>query len=179
MILTPTHNTIDVYVDLDGVLCDFVSGVKHMFETVLPTETVDNFETRFEDSKEYRSKMWSACSNYQQLGNELWYECPLMDDAMELWEYLIPHSPQILSATGDPKYRAGHQKQRWVAEKLGDEVIVNLTRKASEKAQYASRRAILIDDKEKAIKPWRDAGGIGILHTSARDSILQLQDLGL
>ena len=41
--------------------------------------------------------------------------------------------------------------------------------------EYATPNTILIDDMEKNIKAWVDAGGIGILHTSAADSIKQLQ----
>jgi hypothetical protein len=47
------------------------------------------------------------------------------------------------------------------------------------KAAYAKPNHILIDDREKSIQPWREAGGIGILHTSAADTISQLQKLGL
>ena len=34
-------------------------------------------------------------------------------------------------------------------------------------------------DREKNIKEWRENGGIGILHTSASDTIKQLKELGL
>ena len=37
----------------------------------------------------------------------------------------------------------------------------------------------LIDDLENTINEWNDKGGIGILHTSAADTIKQLKDLGL
>ena len=37
----------------------------------------------------------------------------------------------------------------------------------------------LIDDKEENIKQWKAAGGIGILHTSAENTIKELQKLGL
>jgi len=35
------------------------------------------------------------------------------------------------------------------------------------------------DDRESNIDQWRAAGGIGILHTSASDTIRQLKKLGL
>ena len=37
----------------------------------------------------------------------------------------------------------------------------------------------LIDDMERNIQQWKDKGGIGILHTSAADTIKQLKELGL
>ena len=36
---------------------------------------------------------------------------------------------------------------------------------------FASPNSILIDDREDNIKGWIDAGGIGILHTSADNTI--------
>ena len=38
---------------------------------------------------------------------------------------------------------------------------------------------ILIDDRKSNIEEWRANGGIGILHTSATDTISQLKKLGL
>ena len=47
------------------------------------------------------------------------------------------------------------------------------------KKNYAAPNHILIDDKKSNIDEWRAAGGIGILHTSAADTIQQLKKLGL
>ena len=47
--------------------------------------------------------------------------------------------------------------------------------KSPDKAEYAHPYSILIDDREKSIDPWRTKGGIGILHTSAEETIAQLQ----
>jgi len=38
---------------------------------------------------------------------------------------------------------------------------------------------ILIDDSIKKIDPWNANGGIGILHTSASNTISKLKELGL
>ena len=50
---------------------------------------------------------------------------------------------------------------------------------AKDKAQYASPNAILIDDRSKAIDPWVDMGGIGILHTNTNNTIEQLKQIGI
>ena len=36
---------------------------------------------------------------------------------------------------------------------------------------------VLIDDEPKNIEAWEDAGGIGILHTSAKETINKLKEL--
>jgi beta-phosphoglucomutase-like phosphatase (HAD superfamily) len=175
-----TPDTVEVFVDLDGVLVDFVKGTVNMFDVVLPDEDIEISQIKFETDPVYQTKMWDACWHFQEnLGGELWYESPMMEDAKELWTYLEPYVPQILSATGPPKYKAEGQKRRWVAEQLGEHVIVNLTRKAAEKSQHAAPHRILIDDKPKAINPWVEKGGIGIVHTSAENTILELKKLGL
>ena len=47
------------------------------------------------------------------------------------------------------------------------------------KSNYAKENAILIDDFASNIKRWEAAGGIGILHKNANDTIQQLKQLGL
>jgi hypothetical protein len=44
---------------------------------------------------------------------------------------------------------------------------------------FSGKYTILIDDLEKTIKEWHAQGGIGILHTSAADTIKQLKELDL
>lgn len=44
------------------------------------------------------------------------------------------------------------------------------------RAWYAD---ILIDDREKTIREWREKGGTGILHVSAEETLAELKRLGL
>jgi hypothetical protein len=37
--------------------------------------------------------------------------------------------------------------------------------------------SILVDDRNKSIDPWVEAGGIGVLHKSVPDTIGQLREL--
>ena len=39
------------------------------------------------------------------------------------------------------------------------------------KHKYAAPNHVLIDDREDIIKDWEDKGGIGILHTSTKNTI--------
>ena len=103
----------------------------------------------------------------------------MMGDAMTLWNYVKHNNPTILTAQGNPAYGAESQKRKWIAEKFGSNVPVIVTRKSDEKAQYAAPNRILIDDRDKSIGPWTAAGGIGILHKNAADTIRQLKELGL
>lgn len=169
-----------IFVDLDGVLADFVTGIEKAVQTVHGTSDFEYSENRNDNDKKYRNMIWEAIDKYHKNHNgQLWYELPLLDDAPTLWKFVSQYDPQILSATGDPKYNAGEQKRQWVNEKLGSNVKVNLVRRAGDKQQYADAKHILIDDKHKAIDPWKQSGGIGVLHTSATNTIAQLKKLGL
>jgi len=52
-------------------------------------------------------------------------------------------------------------------------------RSAARKADFAGPNKILIDDRKDTIDAWNANGGIGILHTSASNTIKKLQELGL
>lgn len=168
-----------IFVDLDGVLADFEAGTNMAMSKVYDTEHIHSEEEYERDSK-YRSRMWKGLRDYQKVhGGEFWNELPLMKDAKQLWDYVKRYPVEILSATGNPEYGAAEQKHKWVADNIDPRVKVNLTRKSAEKAQMAAPNHILIDDKSKSIDPWTQAGGIGILHTSAANSIARLKELGL
>lgn len=102
-----------------------------------------------------------------------------LPDADQLWNYVKPYKPSILTATGKPFGPNSRQKGLWVKNNLIGYKDVNMVVGSREKAKYAWPDAILIDDRLKSIIPWREKGGIGILHTSAEDTIRQLKKLGL
>ena len=173
-----TSERFELFVDLDGVLADFSRGMTKILRVVHGGDET-HIEGEYEKNHEYRRRMWRTVEIYQRQGGELWYGLELMEDAMVLWEYIRRYEPQILSATGGAQFNAAPQKHRWVAEKLGEHVVVNLTEKAALKSRHAAPHRILIDDKTKALNPWEEQGGIGILHTSAERTIQALKDLGL
>jgi hypothetical protein len=49
----------------------------------------------------------------------------------------------------------------------------------NQKQLFAAPDKILIDDMEQTINEWNKGGGIGILHTSADNTIKELKKLGL
>lgn len=161
-----------VFVDLDGVLADFAKGVQ---QKILPNW----HEGMSEADKKFDRAMWKGIFHYQKNGGFFWYELDLMPDAKVLWSYVKDFKPQILTAAGNPEYNADEQKHRWVAEHFGKDIVVNVVRKSSDKAGFVSPGAILIDDKRKSLDPWEAAGGIGVHHVSAANSIAQLKQLGL
>lgn len=170
--LMEPNNIRMLYIDMDGVIADFAKAVR---THLIPEWTEDQAMA----DKKLNGRLWKGVTQYQRAGGDFWFDMDPMPDAHQLMEYVKKYPHQILTAAGNPEYNAGEQKLRWMAKHFGTNIKVNVVRKAAEKAQFASPSSVLIDDKLKALNPWTQAGGIGVLHISASDSISQLNELGL
>lgn len=163
-----------IQVDLDGVLADFDAGADLAIRKY------------FNKPKSEASKreLWQSVGLYQkEFGETFWLDLPLMSDAMQLWSYVISLKipVEILSACGNKGFNADPQKRVWCQRHLsligGGPVVVNLTETSPQKAAYAAGNIVLIDDRSKSIDPWVEAGGIGILHVNATETIAKLNKL--
>ena len=70
-----------------------------------------------------------------------------------------------------------YDKKSWIKKYVSPSVVVNCTFTGAQKSAYALKNNVLIDDRPKNIEAWEAAGGIGIIHTSAADTISQLKEL--
>jgi len=149
-----------IYCDMDGVLVDFEKGYKDL----------TNKEASYDTNPE---EFWEPIT---RAGAAFWIKLQWMPDGKQLWEYIKPYSPELLSAPSrEESSKIG--KFTWVKRNIpGTKLIL---RSAERKQEFATPNSILIDDTADDIQRWKDAGGIGILHTSAADTIQQLKDLGL
>lgn len=150
-----------VYIDSDGVIADFSAYVMQHYGK-LP----DGLTGR--DKKDF----WQWVQHHNDNVEPFFLNLPKMKDADVLLDYCLKTFDDviILTATGHTPIGVGEQKLEWYKKHYPD-LKVELVRKSSDKARYAEAGRILIDDRDKSIDPWVDAGGIGILHTSAEDSI--------
>lgn len=146
------------FVDMDNVLTDFDSAVKDIgAESGL-------MENAPEDAK---NRMYKAID---EAGPEFWSLMHWAPEGKQLWSYLKPYNPVLLSSPGEFHY-AEAGKQNWVSKNTpGTTLICD-----PEKFRYAEREAILIDDMKDNIGAWEEAGGVGILHTSLEDTKKQLE----
>jgi nicotinic acid mononucleotide adenylyltransferase len=151
-----------IYVDMDGVIVDFDGGYEKL--TGITTKEADKKGPEF---------FWKPIS---KAGAKWWITLKWMPDGKQLWDYVKKYNPELLSAPSrEEASRLG--KRVWVKRELpGVKLIL---RSADKKQEFASSNSILIDDREKNIEQWKNAGGIGILHTDATSTIKQLKDLGL
>ena len=146
---------ITLYLDMDGVLADF-----------------NKEYTKIDPYKEDRKKFRSAV-----IDHKIFEKLDFMPDTRELLNHvskLHGIDVQILTSMGthDPfqAMQAKTQKLNWLA-KHNIPYRANFVHNKKEKAEYASPTSILIDDSIGCIAPFIEAGGHGILHVNAPDSI--------
>jgi len=151
-----------IYCDMDGVLVDFEKGYEELTGIDLKGQHVSGGED-----------FWGPIA---KAGAQFWIKLNWMPDGKQLWEYIKPYNPVLLSAPSrEESSKIG--KYVWVKREVpGTKLIL---RSAERKQEFATPHSILIDDRKDNIERWKEAGGVGIYHTSAADTIQQLKDLGL
>ena len=153
-----------IYCDMDGVLADFEKGIKNMIGG------------KFSDAR------------WDELPDDFFLQLEPMPDAIKLWGFIGKYDPFILTAIprssrGPISARATEDKTRFMKRWFGVGKDKMYTVQRVNKANFAmdgrdSRPNLLIDDHIKNIKAFQQAGGIGVRHTSANDTIKQLKEIG-
>jgi len=140
------HNTpLQIYCDMDGVLTDF-NGRFEEFTGMLP----DTYQEVH--GKESLYKIIS------QVGEPYWTGMSWTEGGRELWKFIQKYNPILLSTPmKDPVSRTG--KRKWVEDNIFPAPKLILS---SHKSKYATPHSILIDDMDKNLLPWKEAGGISI-----------------
>ena len=153
-----------IFSDMDGVLTDFDTSFKKASDGMAPRD----YEKKFG-----KDKFWELIDGK---GVGYWVGMPYMPDGETYWNYIKDYDVELLSSPSrSSTSRLG--KRLWVRNNTPG---VKLTlAQAAKKQNYAAPNHILIDDRKSNIDQWIAAGGIGILHTSASDTISQLKKLGL
>lgn len=152
-----------IYCDMDGVLVDFERGYAELTNTK-PAKSFNG-----------KAEFWEPIS---KAGAQWWANLPWMPDGQELWRYIKKYNPNILSAPSqDPSSKIG--KEAWLKMNLQNSFKKAYFYNRANKKLFAGPNRILIDDMKQTIDEWNAAGGVGIFHTSAADTISQLKKLGL
>ena len=149
-----------IYVDLDGVLADHDGAYKNL----------TGGDPKSENGKQRRDRLAPFPHFFLNL--------PLLPGAMELWHFLVPYHPEILTAKSNFVKESGPDKRAWVQHHLG--LVgnrVHVTDYPQDKKNYAKAGDILIDDRADNCEEWRKAGGIAIQHHNAGATIAQLQKI--
>lgn len=151
-----------LYLDCDGVLADFDKGVLKV--------------TGKRASEQAMGTMWRALAHHENFFGSL----DLMDDiygGRALFDAVKHLNPTIL--TGIPFGGwAPKQKREWAGRTFGWDVPI-ICCWSKEKYLHCKPGDVLVDDRSKAQGPWEAAGGLFVLHTNTRDTLNQLEALGV
>jgi hypothetical protein len=154
-----------IYCDMDGVLVDFDKQFEKVSGGISPRE--------YEEANG-KEAFWNLIDNENGVG--FWVGMPWMPNGKQLWDYIKPNTPLLLSSPSrSNSSRLG--KRLWVRNNLpGTKLILA---NSYNKKNYADSNNILIDDRPSNIDQWKAAGGIGILFISTDQTIEELKKLGL
>jgi 5' nucleotidase, deoxy (Pyrimidine), cytosolic type C protein (NT5C) len=164
-----------IYTDYDGVVANFVKGVEAKLGRSITGKDWEDMD------QGPRNKLYSqACDSV-----DFWSNLETMPDYSTYWGYIKYWSPGVITAypmwNKDAVSHAIKGKTAWNKKHtmVPDSRFHVCAR--SDKKNWALNNGkpnILIDDHEKNIHEWDAAGGVGILHTSAVSTIIQLKRLG-
>lgn len=155
-----------IFCDLDGVLTDFDGRFIELFG-IHPKEFINAYGY---------SSFWASITSRAK---DFWCGIQWKSDGKELWQYISPYNPIILSSVPTSMAKIATQcKEQWIKKELGLDIHYHITTR-KEKQNFSANDHILIDDMKKNIEEWSQRGGVGILHIRADDTINELQKLML
>jgi len=151
-----------IYLDMDGVICDFVARYKKLFN-----ESPDQIR----DKKQFNLfNQFIHGQNFETL--------EMMPHASELLEFLrnAPVPTEILSSTArqDSHENISKQKEIWL-NSHGITFKRNFVPGKQLKKEYAREDTLIIDDTESVITDWRIAGGHAIWHRDVPNTLAMLK----
>ncbi len=155
---TPSYQ---IYCDMDGVLTDFESRFHKKLNEVGPDYYPLRDIEKVTKPKHFEQifgmdEFWNFIDNI--VGVSFWVGMDWMPRGQELWNFISPYSPQLLtSPSRNNTSRLG--KNLWVKNNLTPKPKVNFAYSA-DKQRYANENKILIDDKKSNIAEWISKGGI-------------------
>ena len=157
---------LHVFCDMDGVLANHDKQATELGVKLPRDETSEVGDGNQYEISDYHNDFFLTMK-------------PMPDFAvLEEWMSTIPHKHvHILSAV--PKRRTSalsvyDEKKQWVKDKMPwfrSRNIHIVFREHKQLFPKEYRHAILIDDNKSNIYEWRAAGGIGILHLNAKESV--------
>lgn len=138
---------------MDGVLADWVAG----FEATFPV-TYDYFNA-------LPKERYDAYKDLIKNTPKFFFNLPPLNYAVSVLKELVAagHDVEILTSAGkENTKKVVAQKKAWL-KMHGIHVPFNHTTSSAEKANYATKETVLIDDREKSTIPFKRAGG-NIIH---------------
>jgi len=157
-----------LFVDLDGVLVDLTRGLSEILGIDMSKVSKKEYTRLFKEfikDVPFKKRI------------EFWSNLPPMPDYKDLWNNLEKYQPLILSSVSGCM-AACEGKKIWCKKYLGlDADRVFCSKDSKEKQNYASPKAILIDDFDDNIEQFRAKGGHGIFFKNNKDALKKIKKI--
>ena len=186
-----------IYCDMDGVLVDFETAAieqinKDLKDKAISGKTINRLRKKLSDlgrnlitqkdlNKMDKKNRLQSARNYMyarfENDEEFWANLPWASGGKELWAYISQFNPYILTT---PMQDAGSKtgKKLWIKNNLQPKPNkIFMSHKKYKWATTNGKPNILIDDFTTNTIPWKDSGGIAILHTNTNKTIKELKEL--
>lgn len=155
-----------LYLDMDGVLCDFNKRFTELFGSDALTKR----------DKKMWTKDWPDFIERKSFENLDWHTGGSL-----LLLYISQYPKlevEILSSSGGERFHEEVERQKLVwLKKQGITYKANIVPGRKHKKDYAEPDVILIDDTYDVIEAFNKAGGIGILHRNIEETLERLHFL--
>lgn len=151
---------------MDGVLCNFEKRFTDLYgKDALGARDRKNFTTNWPN--------FIMDGNFESLE---WF--PGGKELLDFIQNETDWEVEILSSSGGEKFHSevAAQKVVWLCDK-GIPYKANIVPGRKHKTAYATPETILIDDTEDIIVNFNAAGGLGILHKDANETLAKLRTL--
>jgi hypothetical protein len=155
-----------LYLDMDGVLCNFEKRFTELYgKDALGSRDRKNFTTNWPN--------FIMDGNFENLE---WF--PGGKELLDFIQNETDWEVEILSSSGGEKFHSevAAQKVVWLCNN-GIPYKANIVPGRKHKTAYATPETILIDDTEDIIVNFNAAGGLGILHKDANETLAKLRTL--
>jgi hypothetical protein len=155
-----------LYLDMDGVLCDFEKRFTSLYgKDALGARDRKNFTTNWPN--------FIMDGNFESLE---WF--PGGKELLDFIQNETDWEVEILSSSGGEKFHSevAAQKVVWLCNN-GIPYKANIVPGRKHKTAYATPETILIDETEDIIVNFNAAGGLGILHKDANETLAKLRTL--
>lgn len=151
-----------IYLDMDGVISNFDKGYFSIYGVNCREDNVE--------------KHW-----YDFVENKGFFNLEPYEDMDELISFLTSLNVEIviLSCVSERSDYGNvtDQKIQWLKKYGLGQVSKVFTRTKLQKSEYAHSESLLIDDSVACITPFKQKNGYAILHTSAKQTIMELECL--
>ncbi len=150
---------IQIYCDMDGVLCDFEKRFEYYYDLPAQQYYKEKGKTAFNDAVD-------------KAGVQFWSNMDWMPGGRELWSIIGKFNPIILTSPSSFKY-AKEGKIAWIKSNLNPQPKDIMFAQTGDKYNAIKgktpqeiKSSILIDDYYPNLAPWKQLGGVGVFHKS-------------